>query len=110
MPLEFALRPRFDLKRPAPRRRLSWPRLHPLILPIGAYWLAAAGVTYALIRSTSVNEADAAERSVASDERAWVNTPASAPPIQSPVAASTSQVDIAPAPDLRQPEPAPLAE
>jgi hypothetical protein len=107
MPLEFALRPRFDLKRPAPRRRLSWPRLHPLILPIGAYWLAAAGLTYSLIRSTSVNAAGAAERDVASDDPSWTDAPASEPPIQSPTSASTSQADITQRPNLRQPEPRP---
>jgi hypothetical protein len=107
MPLEFALRPRFDLKRPAPRRRLSWPRLHPLILPIGAYWLAAAGLTYSLIRSTSVNAAGAAERDVASDDPSWTDAPASEPPIQSPISASTSQADITQRPNLRQPEPRP---
>jgi hypothetical protein len=112
MPLEFALRPRFDLKRPAPRRRLSWPRLHPLVLPIGAYWFAAAGLTYSLIRSTSVNEADAAERDVASDDSSWTNAPASEPPIQSPISASTSRASITQGPLERQPEPepAPLAE
>lgn len=114
MPLEFALRPRFDLKRPAPRRRLSWPRLHPLVLPIGAYWFAAAGLTYSLIRSSSVNEADAAERDVASDDPSWTTAPASEPPIQSPISASTSQADITQSPNARQPEPepepAPLAE
>jgi hypothetical protein len=115
MPLEFALRPRFDLKRPAPRRRLSWPRLHPLVLPIGAYWFAAVGLTYSLVRSVrspSVNEADAAERDVAADDSSWINAPASEPPIQNPISASTLQADITQAPTPRQPEPepAPLAE
>jgi hypothetical protein len=112
MPLEFALRPRFDLKRPAPRRRLSWPRLHPLVLPIGAYWFAAAGLTYSLIRSASVNEADAAERDVVSDDSSRTAAPASEPPIQSPISASTSQANITQGPSQRQPdaEPAPQTE
>ncbi len=101
-----------DLKRPAPRRRLSWPRLHPLILPIGAYWFAAAGLTYALVRSTSVNVADAAERNTASDDSSWINAPAIEPPIQSPISGSTSRADITQSASQRQPgpEPAPLAE
>jgi len=51
MPLEFALRPRFDLERRPRRRRLSWLRLPPLVLPISVYWLTIAGGTYALIQS-----------------------------------------------------------
>jgi hypothetical protein len=49
MPLEFALRPRIDLERPAPKRRLGWLRLPPLALPIAAYWLGIAGATHALL-------------------------------------------------------------
>jgi hypothetical protein len=58
MPLEFALRPRFKLERPAPaqKRRL---RLSPLALPMLAYWLAIAGVTRALIRAAGDDATDA---------------------------------------------------
>jgi hypothetical protein len=59
MPLEFALRPRFNLERPPPRRRFRWPRLAPLALPIVAYWLAIAGVTHALLRMTAADSAPA---------------------------------------------------
>lgn len=51
MPLEFALRPRFDLNRPPKRRRLPKLELHPLAFPVAAYWLALGGGTYALIHS-----------------------------------------------------------
>jgi hypothetical protein len=110
MALEFALRPRFDLKRRPPRRRFSWPRLHPLILPIGAYWFGAAGLTYALIRSTSVNVADAAERDSGSGDSSWTHAPSTEPAIQSPVSGITAQADITQAPAKREPEPAPLAQ
>ena len=53
MPLEFALRRRINLERPAPRRRLGWLRLPPLALPVGAYWLALTGVFYALRPATA---------------------------------------------------------
>jgi hypothetical protein len=50
MPLEFALRPRINLERPAPQRRLRRLRLPPFALPIVAYWLAIAVVTHAFLR------------------------------------------------------------
>jgi hypothetical protein len=56
MPLEFALRPRFDLNRPPKRRRFSGLHLPPLALPIAAYWLAIAGGTYALVRSPEASD------------------------------------------------------
>ncbi|MFZ5893005.1 MAG: hypothetical protein ACOY0T_18235 [Myxococcota bacterium] len=51
MPLEFALRPRINLERPARRRRAVWMRLPPLALPIGCYWLTLAAVFWALYPS-----------------------------------------------------------
>jgi len=116
MPLEFALRPRFDLKRPAPRRRLAWLRLHPLVLPIGAYWLAAAGLTYALVRSASVNVADAAEPPVEPDAAPVAPPSWSEPPVgpSDPIAALPPAADSDPHPVERapepEPEPAPLSE
>jgi hypothetical protein len=47
MPLEFALRPRFrlDERVATPRRR----ELPPLVLPVAAYWLGTAALTYKLV-------------------------------------------------------------
>jgi hypothetical protein len=47
VPLEFALRPRFRLEERAatPRRR----ELSPLVLPVAAYWLGTAALTYKLV-------------------------------------------------------------
>jgi len=53
MPLEFALRPRFNLERPVPRRRTVQRRFLRLAVPIAAYWLAIAGVTHAFLRSAA---------------------------------------------------------
>jgi hypothetical protein len=57
MPLEFALRPRFDLARPTFRRKRKL-RFSPLALPIVAYWLAIAGATHALIRTATEEDGD----------------------------------------------------
>jgi hypothetical protein len=107
MPLEFALRPRFDLERPSRRRRLSWLRLHPLILPIGAYWLAAAGLTYAFIRPASVEVAVAAEHGLGSGDSSGIDTPSSGPPIQSPISAATARSDVNQDPTEQEQEPDP---
>ncbi len=53
MPLEFALRPRFDLERPAPQQKRRRLRIPPLALFMPAYWLAIAGVTKLLLRSAA---------------------------------------------------------
>src|SRR5688572_18068850 len=47
VPLEFALRPRFrlDERVATPRRR----ELSPLLLPVAAYWLGTATLTYRLV-------------------------------------------------------------
>jgi hypothetical protein len=102
MPLEFALRPRFDLERPAPRRRLSSLRLHPLVLPVGAYWLALAGVAYAFILPTPV---DVAEHGVGSGNTPATDTPSSEPAIQSPSSVATARADIVQAPAKQEPNP-----
>jgi hypothetical protein len=49
MPLEFALRPRIRLDEHAatPRRR----ELPPLVLPVAAYWLGIAALTYKLVHA-----------------------------------------------------------
>ena len=106
MPLEFALRPRFDLKRPARRRRFSWLRLHPLIAPIGAYWLAAAGLTYAFVRSASVNVAGAAEPGSDSGDTSTSTSVAwGAPSVHEPATADTALPDVVE--PQQQPEPMP---
>ena len=107
MPLEFALRPRFDLTRPAPRRRLSALRLHPLVVPIGAYWLALAGLAYAFILPAPV---DVAERGVVSGDSPGTNAPSSEPAIQSPSSAGTARTDIIEVPAKQEPNPVPSAE
>jgi len=53
MPLDFALRPRLRLDRPAPARRPRRFRVPPLAVPVAAYWLAMAGLTKAVIASTA---------------------------------------------------------
>jgi hypothetical protein len=110
MALEFALRPRFDVKRPARRRRPSWLRLHPLVVPIGTYWLVASGLTYAFIHSASVEVAGAAEPESGSSD--WSNTdaPPSEPPMQSPIVAAAPPPEIAQQPSFSPPEPEPLIE
>jgi hypothetical protein len=51
MPLEFALRPRFDLERPPRQPKLRRLRIPPLALFMPAYWLAIAGATALLLRN-----------------------------------------------------------
>jgi hypothetical protein len=102
MPLEFALRPRFDLERPAPRRRLSGFQLHPLVLPIGAYWFALAGLAYALFIHRA--PVDVAERAVGSGDSPGTNARSSEPPIQSPSSAD-AQADTIQVPAMQEPNP-----
>lgn len=115
MPLEFALRPRIRIAEGfAPPRRSRW-RVPKLVLPIAAYWLTAAGITYELIHWHDSPSAPAAEQALAAPAvepaRAWWETPSApepaAPPVQAPVAPepaapSTPLVAIAE-------EPAPIA-
>lgn len=110
MALEFALRPRFDLKRPARKRRFSWPRVHPLVLPIGAYWLAAAGLTYALVHSPAADAASASELGASSDEPPRTETPSLEPPLLSPSVVDTAPTDVIQPPARQEPEPLPVAE
>jgi hypothetical protein len=67
MPLEFALRQRINLERPARRRRPDWLRLPPLALPVGLYWAALGGVFWALYprpaSDSARNSADPAQTS-----------------------------------------------
>ncbi len=110
MALEFALRPRFDLKRPARRRRPAWLRLHPLVVPIGAYWLVASGLTYAFIHSASAEVAGDAEPESASGDWSNGDSLPSEPPIESPIVAVAPAPELAQPPSFSPPEPEPPTE
>lgn len=121
MPLEFALRPRFDLKRPAPRRRLRWLRLPPLALPIAVYWLGAGGVTHALIRWHAAEAPGAAAHPVRSGSSPGLDlAPSDAPAIadtRSSVDSWLASDDLARSRDLEpaptqtsEPAPTPISE
>jgi hypothetical protein len=49
MPVEFALRPRIQLREASPRPQRSRVRLPRFALPVALYWLAAGGITYAFV-------------------------------------------------------------
>ncbi|HEX5099217.1 MAG TPA: hypothetical protein VFV94_06940, partial [Polyangiaceae bacterium] len=108
MPLEFALRPHFDLDRPVRRRRVVRSRFLRLAVPTAAYWLAIAGATYAFVSSVGEHSpAEDTEARSAPDVERLVEPVASPPPAlapipQGPEADSTNE----PAP-LPPPEPAP---
>jgi hypothetical protein len=106
MPLEFALRPRFDLERPKSRRKHRR-RFSPLALPIAAYWLAIAGVTHALIRSAQGSAEDGAQAaSLEQPPEVAEETPVIAPPSQLSTTTTTpNSAGGTPEPAL---EPAPL--
>src|SRR5688572_18643663 len=105
MALEFALRPRFSLERPAPRPRLRRARRPPLALPIAAYWLAMAGVTHALLRSTAGDSAEGSAEVTAAPHASEVDDAAPSVTIPiSPTAAPNVATSPAPLPDF---EPAP---
>jgi hypothetical protein len=96
MPLEFALRPRFNLERPVPRRRAVRRRWLRFALPVAAYWLAIAGVTHAFLRSTAgervsddtgVTEPSATVEAIAENEEAPSDVPPA--PASEPNAALT---------------------
>ena len=90
MPLEFALRPRIrlrdDLAAPPRRSRLRLPRL---ALPVLGYWLAAFGITYALVHAH--------------------DSPDAAPLAAESVAASEPPADVVPPARASEPEPAAVA-
>jgi hypothetical protein len=111
MPLEFALRPRFDLNRPPKRRRFSGLEVHPLVLPIAAYWLAAAGGAYALLRTRAADAADETRQEAMSDSSRIADAVASdAPPRWSADSETSSELSgIAAVPTSMAPEPVPIA-
>jgi len=86
--LEFALRPRIDLERPAPKRRRV--RLPRFALLMAAYWVGAAGATVVLLRVMR----DAPESSLAA-ERAEEPAPESAAELDDAVAANTQPPPVA---------------
>lgn len=110
MALEFALRPRFDLKRPARRRRPAWLRLHPLVVPIGAYWLVASGLTYAFIHSASAEVPGHVEPESVSGDWSNGDAPPSEPPMETPLVAAAPAPEIAQPPSFSPPEPEPPTE
>ena len=114
MPLEFALRPRFDLERASPQRKLRKARLSPLALPMLAYWLLMAGATHLLLRSVAEQPAESGARAMGSPrvsemDEAPPNPPARAfAPAPPMVAASEPKPDLERvlAPSVRAWEPA----
>ncbi|HEX7452795.1 MAG TPA: hypothetical protein VF294_10935 [Polyangiaceae bacterium] len=90
MPLEFALRPRIrlrdDFAAPPRRSRLRLPRL---ALPVLGYWLAAFGITYALVHAH--------------------DSPDTAPLAAESLAASEPPADVVPPTPASEPEPAAVA-
>jgi hypothetical protein len=110
MALEFALRPRFSLEPPAPRRRARGLRLPRLALPILAYWLAIAGVTHVLLRVTADDTAEASaevtttRRPADEVEAAPTGVADAEPETSAPVSTLTPAANPAPEPDF---EPAP---
>ena len=116
MALEFALRPRINLERPPPRRRLAGLRLPPLALPIAAYWLAIVGVTHALLRVESeAQPASAAElaspalRDEVPEEPERVTAPAATPLASVTAAPEAAPLQDTPPPASDATEPAMLA-
>jgi hypothetical protein len=77
MGLEFALRPRIDLERPAPQRRGLRVRLPRLTLPIVGYWLAVAGGTHVLLGVLEESPGRSAARTPVRVRRAAALPPAS---------------------------------
>jgi hypothetical protein len=112
MPLEFALRPRFNLERPVPRRRVVRRRFLRFALPVAAYWLAIAGVTHAFLRSTAGERgaSDAARNdseALAPELAATEEAPMPAAP-ESPVDATAAEESpVASLPTVAAPVPSP---
>ncbi|HET9953363.1 MAG TPA: hypothetical protein VFQ61_02605 [Polyangiaceae bacterium] len=108
MPLEFALRPRFDLERPPPRRRFSGFRLPSFTLPVVAWWLAIGGGALAWLRAGTADafeQADAREQP--GDAQLLEAQPPAEPPSDGPATLSSAPVADLRAP--REPEPLPAA-
>jgi hypothetical protein len=110
MPLEFALRPRIRIAEGfAPPRRSRW-RVPKLVLPIAAYWLTAAGITYELIHLHDPPTTPATEQALAAPAaepaaRAWWEAPSApetaARPVEAPSApqpAPSTPLIVEPAP------------
>ena len=107
MPLEFALRPRIRLSEGfAQPRRPRW-RIPKLALPIAAYWLTAAGITYELIHLHDQPDAAVATQPEAAlpatAAREWwrlapapaAATPPEREPVPSPPATPTAEPALA---------------
>lgn len=108
-----------------PQRRLASLRVHPLVLPIGIYWLAIAGVAHAVIErarqpAETVGASEPSEPSFQPAPRVQEDAPVaalpspSAPPRYQPaplpvVPEALSQSDGPSEPLTRDPEPAPAA-
>ena len=113
MPLEFALRPRIRIAEGfAPPRRSRW-RVPKVVLPIAAYWLTAAGITYELIHWHDSPTAPAAEQALAAPAvepaaRAWWETPSAPEPAARPVQAPIAPPPAPPLVAIAE-EPAPVA-
>jgi hypothetical protein len=109
MPLEFALRPRFDLEQSAPRRKLRKPRISPLALPMLAYWLAIAGATELLLRSAADEPAQSEPSSAPLQRVAEIDPQPSLPTSNAAVGAGSAtrsapaEPSLEPAPDAPQP-------
>jgi hypothetical protein len=115
VPLEFALRPRFRLEeeRVAPRRRRE---LSPLVLPVAAYWLGTAALTYKLVYAApgenarepgavTTTEPAPEPRSTAPDSVA--EQPMAEPPVAEQPALSAQVRSSLPSLDNKAPEQAP---
>ena len=119
MPVEFALRPRIQLREAAPKPRRGRARLPRFALPAAAYWLAMAGLTYAYVHYHQPPEAPAAGETaqLAEPEREaprawWRRMPASqAAEKSSPTAepAAVPAVVVPPVLPAAEPEPEPAA-
>lgn len=90
MPVEFALRPRIRLREGFAPPRRPWLRVPRFVLPVAAYWLAAAGIVYAFVHSkndaaapSAAEETAGRTATAAPSERAWWQ-PTPAPEAQPP--------------------------
>jgi hypothetical protein len=110
MPLEFALRPHFDLDRPVRRRRVVRSRFLRFAVPTLAYWLAIAGATYAFVSSVGEHAPAPDTEATASDvPRVFEPPPSLTVPQPAPgPAPHATEADAMPEPaPLPPPAPAP---